>query len=208
MKVLGNKIYIVKGEDFTLKFGSQNVEPLVIPASYDYPFIVITLQSTVFRQAGQYTNVRWLDCKNVPKFTYSDIQYIGTDEPSDTTALKYVYCQTVDDVNEYFYYNESGEKVEYSLNFLVHYDTEESDELVDRKYFGKVTLVAGQPMSTYLFSLVDKYGLSLSEQTMTAAYNALSNINAKELDGLDVNRPLNKLTVRTDLLNFELYSEV
>lgn len=223
MRSLGNKIYVTQGEDFTLKFGQQTVAPLIIPAAYKYPFLVVTLRSTLYHQDEQYINVRWLDCKDVPKFTYTEIVDLGTSDEVPATYLTEaaktrVFMYTDSDANkQYFYYksNTSGtstldtdSKTTYQFQFLVHYDTDESCELVDRKYLGEVRLLNGEPMSTYLYSLVDKYELTLSETTMTAALNALINYRAKELENLDINKPLHTLTTDMSLLCFELYTEV
>lgn len=213
MHSLGNKIYVKRGEDFILKFGSEDTEPLVLQADIDtskhYYFIVITLASTTYKQDGRHINTRWLDCSNVIKFTNTDIQYIGTSTTvGDTSSYSYVYCRTNSDGNKtYFYYDDDETETAYSFTFVVNYDTDESMELTDRRYEGTVRLVDGQPMSTYLLALANKYNLALSEETMSAAYQALLNINASELSSLDVSRPLNRLSTDIPLLKFDLIVE-
>lgn len=214
MKALGNKIYIQRGESFVVKFGAHNIAPLVIKNSYEYPFIIVMLKSTQYKQFDQYISMRWLDCKNVLKFDNNNIMHLGVSTinnaiiPNDDNGFKRVY--SVSDINgilTYFYYTGSNRK-EYSFAFAVAYDNDESNEFVDREYIGEVHLIDGKTTASYLYELCDKYNLILSEKTMLNAYNALLSIKASELATFTVNNPIYIKTSSLLLCKFNLFSEV
>lgn len=214
MKVLGNKIYVQKGEEFIIKFGAHTVAPLVISNSYEYPFIVVTLKSTQYKQADQYTSVRWLDCKNVLKFDESKIVHLGMTTiddaivPSDDVGYKRVYSVSDEDGELSYFYYDGTNREEYSFIFVVKYDVDESNELVDREYLGEVHLIDGSTTASYLYELCAKYNLILSEETMINAYNALLSIKASELTNLMANEPIHTKTSNLLLSKFILFLEV
>lgn len=214
MKVLGNNVYIQRGEEFTIKFGAHDAVPLIIKDSYKHPFIVVTLKSTQYSQVEQYKSVRWLDCMHTLKFKSSKIVHLGSGQisdvniPSDDTGFKRVYSVADTDGNLTYFYYDGSARNEYSFTFTVRYDIAESNELVDREYVGEVHLIDGSTVAAYLYDLCSKYNLTLSEKTMINAYNALSNIFAKELDNLLLSEPLHVKTLNSLLSKFNLFVEV
>lgn len=215
MKALGNKIYIQKGENFALRFGAHDCAPIVLSASMKYPFVVVTLRSTQYKQENQYVSTRWLDCKYVPTFFNSNITHLGVGTmnsvslpPDDDDGNERVYSVADKDGNLTYFYYDGEDRIEYSFTFTVNYDADESNEFTDREYIGEVHLIDGETVATYLKELCHKYNLTLSNDSMINAYDALLNINAVELKEAMLNVPIQTFTSKTLLLKFNLFVEV
>lgn len=82
MKMLGDNIFIQRGETFTLDFELKDAEgrPFCIPLKWKHPYLVITISSSLYDQKGNYKESVWIDLndKEEPfkRFTSTQALYV------------------------------------------------------------------------------------------------------------------------------------
>ncbi len=81
MKMLGDDIFIQRGETFTLDFELKDAEgrPFCIPLEWadKHPYLVITISSSLYDQKGNYKESVWLDLSDRKKFTGTQALYVS-----------------------------------------------------------------------------------------------------------------------------------
>lgn len=225
MKVLNDRVFVKRGESFVLKFGdTDNVPPLVFGSRLIHPFIVLRIISTTYPQKGRYVMTRWLNCRNVLRFQDAHIMHLGTGStindvtiPSDDDGkihdnmLKRVYSVTNDNGEiVYFYFfhyvEDPVKRKEYGFKFKVAFDNTDMQELVDNEYLVEVALVDGESTKELLSTICAQHNITATN--MGDMFRALQNINAPELQQVEIDAPLSRLTLNIPLYQFKLYVEV
>lgn len=66
MKILGNEIYIQRGETWSLDFNMTNDkgDPYMLFNQWNNPFLVITVTTATYKQEGDFRKTYWLDLSN------------------------------------------------------------------------------------------------------------------------------------------------
>ena len=99
MKILGDDIYLQKGESLSLDFELKNEKgaPYTLLRKLRNPYLVITVSSALYEQGGNFRQNYWLDLssrleeqedgtlKSVPikRFTSTEALYLDIDDPAD-----------------------------------------------------------------------------------------------------------------------------
>lgn len=96
-------------------------------------------------------------------------------------------------------------RVEYNFNFKVNFDSEETSKMIDKEYTVNLFLVDGQSTKELLKEICSKYNIFVDN--IGDMFRALQNINAPELNDIDVSAPLSALTMNIPLYQFKLYVE-
>ena len=218
LKVLGNRVFVKCGESFTLKFGkTEYLPPLVLTSAMRHPFITVSIKSMTYPQTDRYEMVRWLNCKNVLRFSDAAIMHLGTGTmssarvPGDDTGsqggvYKRVYSVLDNGKLVYFYCkSSSSDRIEYKFNWKVIFSSEETQQMTDNEYLVNVNLIDGQSMKETLSHICGKYGINVL--TMNDMVSALQNINAPELETLSLGNPLSVITINVPLYQFNIYME-
>lgn len=63
MRMIGNEIYIQRGEKFSLDFAVRNAkgDPFMIFSRWENPYLAITVTAALYEQEGDYRETKWLD---------------------------------------------------------------------------------------------------------------------------------------------------
>ena len=63
MRMIGNEIYIQRGEKFSLDFAIKNAkgDPFMIFSGWKNPYLAITVTAALYEQEGDYRETKWLD---------------------------------------------------------------------------------------------------------------------------------------------------
>lgn len=63
MKMIGNEVYIQRGENWSLDFAVRNEKghPYVVLKNWDNPYLAITVAAALYEQPGDYRETYWLD---------------------------------------------------------------------------------------------------------------------------------------------------
>lgn len=93
MKMIGNDVYIQRGETFSLDFSVRNEygRPFTVLSIWDNPYIAITVASGLYEQEGDFRETYWLDMSNrwveqsdgsvklepAKKFIYADALFVS-----------------------------------------------------------------------------------------------------------------------------------
>lgn len=221
MKVLGNRVFVSRGESFTLLFGdTDEISPVVLASNFVNPFITISFKSMKYPQTGRYTLVTWLDCKKVIRFEETNIMYLGQGNMTDIVIpdddqgpVENIYKRVYSVSNEndeltYFYQLADKTRKEYNFKIEVNYGHDVSLKLVDNSYYGEVSLVDGELLRQRLNDLCIKYNITPTIDDMSNMVQALKNINVPELKSINLDVPLSKLTLRMPLYKFQFFVEV
>lgn len=66
MRMIGNEIYIQRGETFSLDFSVKNAkgDPFMIFNGWKNPYLAITIAAALYEQEGDYRETYWLDLSN------------------------------------------------------------------------------------------------------------------------------------------------
>ena len=206
---------VKRGETFTLLFGdSEMTPPLVFTNAFSHPFIILHIKSMKYPQLERYNVCRWFDCKNVIRFKEARISEVVGDwhtasiPDSDKGLENGVYTRVYhsSDDNKYFYLESQGKRKEYSFKFKIVFYDDDICDLIDDRYFCELSIVDGYSLKQELTNLIHKYGLEALE--MDEMLQALQNINAPELDELELDAPLVRLSMNIPINQFEIIVEV
>jgi hypothetical protein len=76
--MLGDNIFIQRGETFTLDFELKDAEgrPFCIPLAWKHPYLVITVSSSLYDQKGNYRESVWIDLSEFKRFTGTQALYV------------------------------------------------------------------------------------------------------------------------------------
>lgn len=120
MKILGNDIYIQRGETWSLDFDIMNDkgDPYMIFKQWQNPYLAITVTAARYEQKGDYRHTYWLDLSNglveqnpdtheyettpIKKFISTEALYLSDFSLADVRAL-YGDTITISDANSDFY---------------------------------------------------------------------------------------------------------
>ena len=63
MRMIGNEIYLQRGETFSLDFAVRNAkgDPFMIFSRWKNPYLAITVTAALYEQEGDYRETKWLD---------------------------------------------------------------------------------------------------------------------------------------------------
>lgn len=223
VRVLGNRIWVKRGESFTIKFGdSSECAPIVLSDTLKNTYIVVRLVSTSYPQEGRYELLHWLDCQKVIRFKETRIMPITSlsvlpeDDtgPDEKGVYKRVYSYTALGETTYYYRASKaelpGSLKNYSFKFKVKYSHEESCKLIDNEYICELYLVSGQTVAERLKELCDEYKLTIPDgfTKVIDYYNALLNINVPDIEHMPLEGALLSQTYNKPLGKFNLYVEV
>ena len=78
MKMLGDNIFIQRGETFTLDFELKdaNGRPFCVPLAWKHPYLVINVSSALYDQKGNYKETIWVDLSEFKRFTVTEALYV------------------------------------------------------------------------------------------------------------------------------------
>ena len=78
MKMLGDEIFIQRGETFSLDFELKdaNGRPFCIPKFWRNPYLTITVSAALYKQKGDFRRTYWLDLSPLKKFISTEALYI------------------------------------------------------------------------------------------------------------------------------------
>lgn len=224
VKVLGNRIWIKRGESFIINFGNDECAPIILSNTLNNAYIIVRLMSTRYPQRGHYESLRWFDCKKVIRFKETRIMPVTSLSvlPEDDTGpdkngvYKRVYSYTNNGETTYHYIvskDESSKNIvlkDYSFKFKVKYSHNESCKLIDNEYICEIYLVSGQTVAERLKELCDEYKLVIPDgfTKVIDYYNALFNINVPDIERMPLEGALVSQTYNKPLGKFNLYVEV
>ena len=211
MNIIGNDIYITRGEAFALDFDIVNKDgsPYILHKDLENPHLLITITSNVYEQDERYLANYWIDLSDEPKFVNtrpikvsslnayppSDVHY-NDDFLNDVTGKIAVF--TTDD--ETYKYYLDGKYVDYALRIVCNFNSEEFADLRPQSYGYSVKLVSGKRTEDYVKEVFkSKYPEDDEEQIMKM-YNILimTDENFKRTVNLDV--PLVKINTDAILI--------
>lgn len=138
MRMVGNEIYIQRGENFSLDFSVKNAkgDPFMIFSGWENPYLAITVSAALYEQEGDYRETRWLDLDNryieqadgtmvkspIKKFISTEALYLSTFDADEaisnygTSAGGKITTDTTSDfyIGNYLFYtdvNDDGNRV-------------------------------------------------------------------------------------------------
>lgn len=155
MRILGNKILITRGEQFSLDFDIRDKEgapyvPLVDPQTAK-SYVQITVSSALYPQAERYKRRYWINQDNTIKFQSKEIIIKPTSNP--TTAYQNVYYEVNDDGSkEYFYWNGTS-YVEYDFVIRNDFPSTDTQDWLEQRYLYEIKYIVGNSTHDYLTSL-------------------------------------------------------
>lgn len=146
MKTLGTTMVCNRGEVFTMTRGVEdsNGVPFVILKAWTNPYILISVSSTLYRQAGAWSKNYWLSLEGYPTFDCVTPYYIEDldAEPQEDDRLYY----TMDSDGEKAYYRYDRDATEYKpyrFRFSKVFTNKDTREWVESQYSYQIRVVSG-----------------------------------------------------------------
>lgn len=74
MKMLGDDVYIQRGEIWSLDFSLEDTKgrPIMLPKAWNNPYLVITVTAALYKQKGDYRQSYWIDLSSLPRFVATE----------------------------------------------------------------------------------------------------------------------------------------
>lgn len=166
-KVLNNRIYIGRGETYTLDIDLKyrDGSPYRIAESINNPYILFTVKGSVYDENIIF--VKALDMSLVHKFANTSLAEYDYDEFDDLTppvgdpngeteeTIIDAFKLHVNKSGEYKYYDYDNSKwIEYNLQLLFNIDYSDTNDLEFKKYVYDITLLGGE-LGEDLFSTIN-----------------------------------------------------
>lgn len=173
MKMIGNEVYIQRGETWSLDFDVTNDKghPLQLLKSWQNPYLVITISAALYEQSGDYRESYWLDLNQRWVEKSDGLVELETTKKFITTEALYVNEFTVEDILKKYGVNKGGKIVcditsDFDVtNFLFFTDPNADGEYVYKyitRYTGDGT---DAEWETYSFRVIKSFDTkSLMEQ--------------------------------------------
>lgn len=155
MKIIGNKIIITRGEQFSLQFDIRDREgapyvPLVDPDDSE-SYVEITVASALYPQAERYKRRYWINQDNTIKFQSKDIVIKPSQNPS--SAYQNVYYEVNEDGSrEYFYWNGTS-YVDYDFVIYNDFPSTDTQDWLEQRYLYEIKYIVGHNTHDYLVNL-------------------------------------------------------
>lgn len=198
MKLLGEKINIVRGETFTLNCTVEYDDgaPYVLRADIENPYIALTVASTTFRMAERYRKTWWLDLSSYPAFV-SDV-VIPKPSSNPTSANEAVYYTTNSDGTITYEYWNGTAYVEYDFSFSKVFLNFDTREWIESIYKYEVAIVGGTRTIDLLTGLWQSiYGNVNVPVYAQQLYDEIAKTHPEQLEGICPTQPL---------CNYQLYN--
>lgn len=215
MKTVGLKIYITRGESFSIDFSVKDKtgRPYVVLNKIQNPYLKITVASDKYSASKTYIKTWWLDLTNgynengehilLPKFSSvepKEVNSINEVGNADTDTEHYLYRVIGD--NKY-YYND-GEVKEYNFRIVKTFLSGITSEWIEKRYTYDIKLVGGQTVVDYVQGLVRAHELIPSDTPIESDLNSLLNLfvgHEELLEGVRLDgRPLQSEDINQDIL--------
>lgn len=152
MRMVGNDVYIQRGEDWTLDFSvvTKKGQPFTVLRVWDNPYLAITVAAALYEQPGDYRETYWLDLTNrwvenedgsmslsaIKKFTSGDALYISNFAVNEALA-QYGDRITMDggdfDVSNYLFYSDPNSDGNYVYKY-VNYTADRDGVIVNEEW--------------------------------------------------------------------------
>lgn len=202
MRVNLNELIVHRNETFTLDRYIVNKDgtPYILSKEVANQWILVTVASSLYGQAGRYKNNWWLDLSEYPKFTETtpipldDLvttrggttkaypagypagqvsAWLGDKQIADNDYHPYVFSHKVnEDTIQYRYWNGSA-YVPYEFSFELVFTQEETREMVESEYLYSIFLVAGETVHDTLHTLCQEHNIDDLTMRDIERYNAL-----------------------------------
>ncbi len=156
MKILGNDVYIQRGENWTIDFEVKNDDgdPYMILKSIQNPYIAITVTAARYEQQGDFRKTYWLDLtdESFKKFISTEALYLGG--------------FTIEEAIAYYGVDNGGKMVldegdDFDVMNYLFYTDPDSDGNRIYKYVSDYTVVNGvvtsETWSEYTFRIVKEF---------------------------------------------------
>lgn len=126
MRMVGNDIYIQRGETFAIDFRLKNDkgQPLVLLNRWKHPYIIITIGSTLYTQEGRQSDSYWLDVSE--KLVQTKDGTLSVVETPTFISMKALFAQDFDF---------SVLKEQYKNNSQINFDDQDNDFWVGNYLF-------------------------------------------------------------------------
>ena len=142
MRMVGNEIYIQRGETFSLDFAVKNAkgDPFMIFKGWENPYLAITVTAAMYEQKGDYRETYWLDLNE--RWVEKSDGSLMLEPIKKFIATEALYLSTFDDVEVFSNYGTAngGKIVDdetsdfYIGNYLFYTDPNDDGNRV-YKYF-------------------------------------------------------------------------
>ena len=205
MNIIGNDIYITRGESFTLDFDIVNKDgsPFIIHDDFETLYLVFSLKSNLYAQADRYENVYLIDLSDNVKFKNTQFVEVTDLSRYPPNALTYE-DDFINDAtgriavfkmgDEYFYYDiESQTYQPYNLQIIFSLSTDDTLNLTSQNYYYSIKLMSCNLTNA---EIVDSY----NEKYKT-------NYTFNELTKEQINFFLNRLIIDGDDLMRKLRTD-
>lgn len=215
METVGLKIYITRGESFTVDFSVKDKtgRPYIVLNKIQNPYLKITVASDKYNSSNNYVKTWWLDLANgydengehieLPRFSSvepKEVNSINEVGNADIDGEHYLYRVIGDDK---YYYKDDSVK-EYNFRILKSFLSGTTSEWIEKQYTYDIKLVGGQTVKDYVQGLVRAHELIPSDTPIESDLNSLLNLfvgHEELLEGVYLDgRPLQSIDINQDIL--------
>lgn len=215
METVGLKIYITRGESFSIDFSVKDKtgRPYVVLNKIQNPYLKITVTNYKYNASKNYVKSWWLDLTNgynengehilLPRFSSvepKEVNSISEVGNADTDTEHYLYRVIGD--NKY-YYND-GEVKEYDFRIVKTFLSGITSEWIEKQYTYDIKLLGGQTVVDYVQGLVRAHELIPSDTPIESDLNSLLSLfvgHEELLEGVHLDgRPLQNEDINQDIL--------
>lgn len=215
MYTVGLKIYITRGESFTIDFSVKDKtgRPYIVLNKIQNPYLKITVASDKYNASNNYVKTWWLDLTNgynengenilLPKFSSVDVKEVNSISEvgnADTDTEHYLYRVIGDD--KYYYLDDIVK--EYNFRILKTFLSGITSEWIEKQYTYDIKLVGGQTVVDYIQGIVRANNLIPDDTPIQSNLQELLNLfvgHEELLEGVHLDgRPLQSIDINQDIL--------
>ena len=151
MRMVGNEVYIQRGEDWTLDFSvvTKTGQPFTVLKIWENPYLAITISAALYEQKGDFRETYWLDLTKryventdgsmslapLKKFTSADALYLPTFAINEVLAQygdRIVLDPKSDfDVTNYLFYTDPNSDGNYQYQYVSTYTKDDKGVLTE-----------------------------------------------------------------------------
>lgn len=166
MRMMGNEIYIQRGETFSLDFAVRNAkgDPYMVFKGWNNPYLVITISTSLYEQEGSTCEMHWLDLDNCWIENTDGSATLKPMKRFISTEALYLSMFDVDDVQHLY-----GERISLSAD---------SDF-----YIGNYLFYTDDGVRTYKY--FDGYDKNNNEIWVEYDFRIIKSIDTRDWNGID-----------------------
>lgn len=156
MNWYGKEIYCRRGETFSLDVAITNRDntPYRISADLENVFLLLTVSSDKYVQKDRYVLNNWINLANFPKVNDMTILNVNQLPDGDSLVRNRVLHSNADG-KYYIYDDESLAYKEYGMRLIHTFQSEITNDWIDKTYEYTLTLVSGELDENYVSALLD-----------------------------------------------------